>query len=434
MLFWIWVWLAACNLTYASASLLKACGRYPVDKDNNFGACVTQHTIRITDTRRVVVRLASIPGSTAAANDFLLAPHESEYVSFTKRSGCIDGDAPCRVLLESTNIPVQTAGSNTTAYVGLHPSSDIWQQMARVELSLPNLRLTMFQHRCRDACSSAGIDMGTLDWRRRTEQTDETAIAKNSVIILNQTHMAIPEASNMRLSNRPIPFSLAAGCLIAGLLLALIADGTFSAGRPWRPYLHFLLLSAIPLVFLNWLHVWYADLIRNSEAWFYVVSTDYWYTFGLYFWLILPLCWTLSVVILSATGWTYKEVVLALLVHTQLCVTLMACLTDMRNEAMLVYITVMTLPMFQRYIGWRGSRWGKHARSVPLLIEGMITVVSVVFTSTFGLSIIFCCFETLLRIPTRLSEDWAYVLTAGCVVSELATLGRSIVRQFETKT
>jgi len=404
----------------AAASSEAPCGRFPVDRR---GSAVTQHHVRITDERRLIVRVTSVETSVAAANDFLLAPHPSEFVSLTAKSACIDTEPPCLVLLENTNFRIDTRATNESVYVGLHPESDIWHSVARVEISLPNTRMTLVHKPYTEACFSAVRSDHRMVWQRRTPDSDSAALANNDVIVLTRTHYAVPDTADIRLNNRPVPFAFAMGCSFSGFLLALIGDGVFAPNRPWRPWLNTILITVFPLVLLNGLNLLHAGLLDNAETWFYVVSNDYWYTFGLYFWVMVPFGWLTSLALVITSSWAYKTTIFALLVHSQLCITLLGCLTDMRNQAMLVYTVVMILPLFQYYAGWRHAQWTAGKSEAPVAAQLAAALIAMVFEATFGLSLVFCVLESLLRVPTALAETLAY-LGVGCVVCmELAILG-----------
>jgi len=414
-------------------SSASPCGRFPVDARNRRGAGVTQHHIRITDERRLIIRMTSVADSVAAARDFLLAPHPSEYVSLTATSGCIDSAPPCLILLESTNFRVDTPATNESVYVGLRPDSDIWKSMARVEISLPNMRMTLVQTPYPDACYSAVRTANDLAWQIRTPSTDAQALSTYDVLVLNRTHYAVPSTADTRFNNRPVPFAFAMGCSFSGFLMALIGDGMFTPGRPWRPWLNTILITVFPLVLLNGLNLYHSGLLDNAETWFYVVSSDYWYTFGLYFWTVLPFSWLAALAIVVVSSWQHKSAVLALLIHSQLCITLLGCLTDMRSQAMLVYTVVMILPLFQYYAGWRHSMWNADACSTPVVVQLALALVALSFEMTFGLSVVFCVLESLLRVPTAMAETLAYMSVIAIVSMELTVLGWTLLTVARSK-
>jgi len=396
------------------------CGYFPVDAANRLGACVTHHAIRITDERKLYIRLVVVPGSESVTGDFLSGPHYTEELSLVQISACIDTPPPCRILLLGTNIPVGVARSPDDVYVGLGPTSAVWDTWSRVEISVRNQRATVFQRTCADACSSIVSDLSdpaAVVWQTRSPTVDAVLLGDHDALIVTDTHIGIVNPEYEELIDRKLPQSLAWVILVTAFTLALVAVGIERVYYPWRGWLPNLLLSVLALQVVAWLGLVGSPILSNMDRYFYWISANAWHTYGWHLVIALPVSWCLAVGLLIWKSWEYASLVMVHVVHIELTLVLSTFLTDIRHQPQ-PFIAVFTLAhVWQLYGMYRAS---DELKRLPWALGVLHTILALWFEATHGQNLLYGLCAQVLELPEYMACRLTWIGLSVLVIGEIA--------------
>jgi len=405
------------------------CGRFPTDAANRLGACVTHHTIRITDERRLFVRLVAVPGTESNSGDFAAGPHPTEELLLTQRSACIDQDPPCRVLMQGTNVRVATSRTPDSVYIGLAPDSDVWDTWARVEVSVRNLRATVVQLGCRDACATVVSNMADpekITWQPRTPALDATVIELHDAFVVTATHVGLVNPEHEELLDRNVPQSLAWVILITAFSLAMVGVGVEQVYYPWRSTLPHMLLSVLALQVLAWLALLSSDLLTNMDRYFYWVHADAWHTYGWHLVVAVPASWLFAVGLLVWSGWNHVAMVLAHVVHVEMTLVLLTFVTDVRHRPQ-PFICIFTLAhVWQLYGVWRATAKHRGRRKLPAVLHVLHCLLALWFEATHGQNLMYGLWAQVLDFPESMASVLAWAGLIAVALAELAVLTRQL--------
>lgn len=398
----------------------QQCGRFPVDAANHWGACVTHHRLLLAKDRTIVVQLAQVPNTLAGTSSFTAdGAFPAERLALDQNSGCVDTPAPCRVLLYGTNFRVTDAGTNTSVYMGLAPTSAVWDTFERAEINLADLRMTLFQHRCADACSSVIGDIGQLTWQSRSPGGDRQILDAHDIVVLRRDAIAPIETSDARLINRSLPWTLVWVLWLTCYGLSAVTAALSIPQLPWRGAVPRMLVTILALQVLLYLGIWDAQLLDHTRAWYYVIDSDPFHTFGWHLAIAVPLGWLLAVSLLLVHGWDQQQLVVMHTMLVQLSMSLIICVTDTRVRGHAFSYSLIMAHLWQGYGLWRSDVAGQRRQHYSRMAQHLHTLLVLWFEVTHGLTLTYAFWVVVLELPEPLGEPLVWLTLGSIMAAEL---------------